>query len=82
MPAVDLETAEEYWRNIRQAVVENKIEPESFWSIKDHKKFHVRPKAQVKADKAVNPSGGYCDKYCYWLNADYVKTIIEEHSKK
>jgi DNA mismatch repair protein MutH len=39
MPAVDLETAEEYWRNIRQAVVENKIEPESFWSIKDHKNF-------------------------------------------
>ena len=80
MPSKDLDIANEYWKNIRKAVLENKIEPSSFWSIGDHKKFHVRPKARVKSDKAINPHGGLCDKFCYWFNADYVKEIID--SKK
>ena len=77
MPAEDLQTAKEYWENIRRAVCSDNITPSAFWSIGDHKKFHVRPKARVKADKAVNPNGGFADKYCYWFNADYVKQIIE-----
>lgn len=77
MPTDDLRVAKEYWENIRQAVLSNNINPSAFWSIGDHKKFHVRPKARVKADKTVNPNGGLADKYCYWFNADYVKQIIE-----
>ena len=80
MPSKDLDIANEYWKNIRKAVLENKIESSSFWSIGDHKKFHVRPKARVKSDKVINPHGGLCDKFCYWFNADYVKEIID--SKK
>ena len=80
MPTKDIEKAKEYWEKIRKAVLEDKIEPSSFWSIGDHKKFHVRPKARVKSDKAINPHGGLCDKFCYWFNADYVKEIID--SKK
>jgi len=81
MPSEDLEVAREYWENIRHAVLSDNITPEAFWSIADHRKFHVRPKARVKSDKAVNPNGGYCDKYCYWFNADYVKQIIEKANK-
>lgn len=77
MPEKDLEKAYEYWQNIRKAVIENKIEPSSFWSIRDHKKFHVRPKARDKSDKTINPHGGLCDKYSYWFNADYIKEIID-----
>ncbi len=77
MPAEDLEVAKEYWKNIRQAVLNNNIVPKAFWSIGDHRKFHVRPKARVNRDKAVNPNGGECDKFCYWFNADYVKQIID-----
>lgn len=77
MPAKDLEVAKEYWESIRKAVVTNNINPSAFWSIGDHKKFHVRPKARIKADKAPNPNGGFADKYCYWFNADYVKQIID-----
>ncbi len=77
MPTDDLEVAKEYWENIRQAVLTNNITPKAFWSIGDHKKFHVRPKARVKSDQSVNPNGGFCDKYCYWFNADYVKQIID-----
>ncbi|MCM1028524.1 MAG: hypothetical protein NC484_02800 [Alloprevotella sp.] len=82
MPQEDLELAKDYWENIRQAVLSNHIAPKSFWSISDHRKFHVRPKARVKSDKAINPNGGYCDKYCYWFNADYVKQIIDNANTK
>jgi DNA mismatch repair protein MutH len=80
MPVQDLETAKEYWQTIRNAVLTNNICPDAFWRQSDHKKFHVRPKARIKADKAVNPNGGLCDKYCFWFNAEYVKTIIDENS--
>jgi len=82
MPTEDLEVAKEYWENIRNAVLSNRISPEAFWSISDHRKFHVRPKARVKIDQAINPNGGYCDKYCYWFNADYVKQIIESADQR
>jgi DNA mismatch repair protein MutH len=81
MPPQDLEVAQAYWQNIRNAVVSNRITPDAFWRLSDAKKFHVRPKARIKADRAINPHGGLCDKYCYWFNAEYVKTIIANHSK-
>ncbi len=80
MPTEDLETASEYWQSIREAVLHNNISPEAFWSISDHREFHVRPKATKKVQKAVNPNGGECDKYCYWFNAEYVKSIIDSNS--
>lgn len=82
MPTEDLETAKEYWENIREAVLTNNIKPGAFWSIGDHRKFHVRPKARLKSDKAVNPHGGLCDKFCYWFNADFVKQIIKTADNK
>jgi len=77
MPPEDLEIAEDYWENIRHAVLTDNINPKSFWSISDRRKFHVRPKSRVKSEKTVNPNGGFCDKYCYWFNASYVKHIID-----
>lgn len=77
MPPEDLDVARDYWKNIREAVLSDNIKPEAFWRISDHRKFHVRPKAQANSDKAINPNGGFCDKYCYWFNAEYVKQIIE-----
>lgn len=78
MPPNDLETAREYWNDIKNKITANKIESDSFWSIKDHKKFHVRPKASNASDLTSNPHGGMCSKYCYWFNAVYVKQIIEQ----
>lgn len=78
MPSSDLDTAKEYWENIRRAVLRNEISSSAFWSIGDRRKFHVRPKARDKNDKTVNPHGGLCDKYSYWLNAEYVKQIIDK----
>ncbi len=81
MPPEDLETAKEYWKNIRHAVLENNITPEAFWSIRNHRKFHVRPKARNKADRTINPNGGECEKFCYWFNVAYVKQIIDSAKK-
>ncbi len=80
MPQTDLEDAKYYWENIRANVLANHIEAKFFWSLKDHKKFHVRPKAAKAKDRTVNPNGGEAYKYCYWFNAEYIKQIIDSES--
>lgn len=79
MPPSDLEQASEYWQNIRENVMADNIHPDAFWSLADHRSFHVRPKAAKKTQLAANPNGGECEKYCYWFNAEYVKRIIDEN---
>ncbi len=81
MPAEDLHVAEEFWQDIRNNVIHNNIKADAFWKISDNRKFHVRPKAMNKKQLARNPSGGVSEKYCYWLNAAYVKEIIERESQ-
>lgn len=80
MPTSDLYFAKIYWEHIRKNVLNNKISLDAFWGIGDHRKFHVRPKAVTKNQLAVNPNGGYCPKYCYWFNQDYIKRIIDANS--
>lgn len=80
MPVKDLESAEYYWLHIKKTIYENNINPKSFNSI-NHKRFHVRPKAQVAKDMAINPNGGEAKKYCYWFNNEYVKEIIRKYEE-
>jgi hypothetical protein len=81
MPMKELKAAEEYWENIKKNVQENLISPEYFYKASDHKKFHVRPKAQKASDVTANPHGGTVKKYCYWFNKDYIKEIVEQQYK-
>lgn len=81
MPPEDIETAKEYWQNIRQHVLKNEIAPKYFWSKAMHCKFHVRPKGRNAADLAINPNGGKVRKYCYWFNAEYVTNLIDNFSR-
>lgn len=80
MPAEDIDCAQTYWEHIRKNVTDNNINLQSFWSIGDHRKFHVRPKATKKIQLTANPNGGKCEKYCYWFNQDYIKSIIDLNS--
>lgn len=80
MPTNDLASAQLYWEHIRKNVLANNIHLKNFWCISDRKNFHVRPKATKKTQLTPNPHGGEAEKYCYWLNADYVKRIIDENS--
>lgn len=77
MPTDDLEIAREYWEDIRRNVITDNIRRDAFWKLSNHRKFHVRPKATRETQKAVNPNGGECNKFCYWFNAEYVKQIID-----
>lgn len=77
MPQADLNVAMEYWENIKECVKQDNISPEYFWSIKDKRHFHVRPKASLAKDMVDTPNGTKAKKYCYWFNAQYVKNIIE-----
>jgi len=80
MPYNDLKEAEPYWKNIKDNVAANHISPEYFFRESEHKKFHVRPKAKDSSDLADNPNGGYCKKYCYWFNHEYVQHIVEDEA--
>lgn len=80
MPYEDLLSAEPYWKDIKANVAANRIAPEYFYRESEHKKFHVRPKAKNASDLAVNPNGGYCKKYCYWFNHEYIQHIVEDES--
>lgn len=77
MPQPDLEVAMEYWENIRECVLTDRISPERFWSLKNDRYFHVRPKASLAKDMVDTPYGTKAKKYCYWFNAKYVKNIID-----
>ena len=77
MPQADLDVAKEYWESIRECIKQDHISPKYFWSIKDKRHFHVRPKASLAKDLVDTPHGTKTKKYCYWFNASYVKNIIE-----
>lgn len=80
MPPKDLVSAQKYWEHIRENVLANRIGLQYFWNISDNKDFHVRPKATKKVQLTMNPHGGEVEKYAYWLNASFVKRIIDENS--
>lgn len=80
MQPKDIEEARLYWEHIRDVVVNDRITLESFWKLSDKRKFHVRPKAAKKLSLTPNPHGGMVEKYCYWLNAEFIKTIIDKQS--
>ena len=81
MPQNDLKQAFLYWAHIRHNVIQNHIDLDYFWKISDNKSFHVRPKGTKRSFRlaAVNPNGGYADKFCYWFNRNFVLKIIENN---
>ena len=76
MPQIDLSDAEIYWEDIKKHVSEDHISTAYFYKDGDHKKFHVRPKAQKAINMAPTPSGTMAKKYCYWFNKSYVASIV------
>lgn len=82
MPQQDLEDAEIYWNHIKDNILADHISEEYWWKGSDKKKFHVRPKAQKAVDLAPTPNGKSAKKYCYWLNNDYVRVIVDNRKKE
>lgn len=76
-----LKQAFRYWAHIRRNVIHNTIDLSSFWSIGDKMDFHVRPKGTKNSYHlaAVNPNGGWSEKYCYWFNREFVLKIVTDN---
>ena len=83
MPEKDIQTAEQYWNNIKANVISDTLEDcdNTFWTLADNKFFHVRPKAQNMFQKCLSPvSGKKVPKKAYWFNNKYIEKIIEKSS--
>ena len=83
MPEKDIQTAEQYWNNIKANVISDTLEDSdnTFWTLADNKFFHVRPKAQNMLQKCQSPiSGKRVPKKAYWFNNKYIETIIGKSS--
>ena len=83
MPIEDLNFAEDYWKHIRNTILDNHIHPDYFNS-NNNPRFHVRPKGENGADLTINPNdpnGKKVKKYCYWFNNDYVKEIVRKNEQ-
>lgn len=84
MPQSDLKVARQYWENIRRNVIKNDIQLKNFWSLKDNRMFHVRPKGNKGSYKGAAHThfGTLADKNCYWFNAAFVKSIITNENRQ
>lgn len=85
MPAADYPLAEDFWLNIRQNVLADTLlnpgsgpRANTFWSLKDHRYFHVRPKAKNANDVTFSPvSGSPVPKKAYWFDNRYLRKEVK-----
>ena len=66
--------AEKFWKDTRQKIIDNNLD--NFWRLKDHKDFHVRPKAKNAKDITTLRDGTEAKKYAYWINSKTIEEII------
>ncbi len=74
MPTSDLLIARQVWEDTRNKVRSGIYD--SFIKISDKMIYHVRPKARDSKDKTNTPQGFLAPKKAFWLNRDYVYSIV------
>lgn len=88
MPASDYPVAEAFWQNIKENVMADTLlgsdggkHANTFWRLKDHKYFHVRPKARNSEDVTYSPiSNTPVPKKAYWFDNRYIrKELIDAY---
>lgn len=80
MPPKDMDLAEEFWQNIKDNVTKDTLldDNNTFWRLKDHRCFHVRPKAKTADDVTHSPvSGVPVPKKAYWFDNKYLMQEIK-----
>lgn len=75
MPLKDLNFARLFWEDTKKKILNDDYE--NFIKISDNKICHVRPKGVNSLDLMETPSGRLEKKKSYWLNASYIKSIIQ-----
>ena len=75
MPEKDLEVVhEKVWERTKECIAKDDFG--NLPKISDHQIAHVRPHARNKEDVMLTPSGRYEYKRCFWLNSEYIRTLI------
>ncbi len=75
MPEKDLETVKNVWLDTQEKIISGDYE--HFTKSSDRMISHVRPKGRDSEDLMITPQGTKEKKKCFWLNRDYVMSIIE-----
>ncbi len=75
MPVEDLKYGRILWEDTQLKVQLGNYE--YFMKTADNPVCHIRPKAQNAADTTEGAQGFQVKKMCYWLNREYVKTLIK-----
>lgn len=76
MPQSDLQIARLFWLDTKRKII--KDDYDSFIKISDGRICHVRPKGADSRDLMETSGGRMERKKCYWLNASYIKNVINE----
>lgn len=75
MPFVDRLEAQRVWEETRRRVM---INAHDLPKQSESNIAHVRPKARNGSDTLLTPQGDYVVKQCFWLNARYIKSVVDE----
>lgn len=77
IPAEDLERAKNVWERAKELIVGP--DPEQLPKKSENRVSHVRPHARDSSDTVEYPNGQQIVKKCFWLNAGYLKEVVERN---
>ena len=75
MPYQDRQEAQRVWEDTKTRV---SVDASDLPRASESKVAHVRPKARDGRDKLQTPQGDFQIKKCFWLNKEYIATIVNE----
>jgi DNA mismatch repair protein MutH len=78
MPYQDRNEVRKVWEETKSRVA---INAKDLPKVSENSIAHVRPKARDGNDKIPTPQGDLHVKQCFWLNRDYLLSVIEENLK-
>ena len=78
MPYDDLVVAKELWSDTQHKV--QKGDYDHFITSKSHKICHIRPHG-TKGQTVMTPQGTRAQPKCFWLNNDYILSIVKNEQK-
>ena len=76
MPANDLEKMKSLWEDTKLKITENNYA--NFIRKTQHAVGHIRPHAKDSSDVYLTPQGTLKTKKSFWLNNDYLQSVIEK----
>jgi DNA mismatch repair protein MutH len=74
MPFLDRQEAQRVWADTKRRV---SIDARDLPKTRESSVAHVRPKARDGNDTLPTPQGTLLVKQCFWLNASYIKSVLQ-----